>query len=117
MSDGPLVLRAGALEAALSPAAGGSLLWLRHGGEDVLRPAPDNCHDPLGMANFPLIPYANRIANGRFGFDGRDYQLPRNFGDHPHSIHGTGWQAAWTVGDQGANAVRLVQDHARAACR
>lgn len=115
MSDGPLVLRAGALEAALSPAAGGSLLWLRHGGEDVLRPAPDNCHDPLGMANFPLIPYANRIANGRFGFDGRDYQLPRNFGDHPHSIHGTGWQAAWTVADQGADAVRLVQDHARGA--
>lgn len=115
MSDGPLVLRAGALEAALSPAAGGSLLWLRHGGEDVLRPAPEDCHDPLGMASFPLTPYANRIANGRFGFDGRDYQLPRNFGDHPHSIHGTGWQAAWTVADQGADAVRLVQDHARGA--
>ncbi|PSO10106.1 epimerase [Sphingobium sp. AEW4] len=108
-------MRAGALEAALSPAAGGSLLWLRHGGEDVLRPAPGDCHDPLGMASFPLVPYANRIANGRFGFDGRDYQLPRNFGDHPHSIHGTGWQAAWTVADQGADAVRLVQDHARGA--
>ena len=115
MSDGPLVLRAGALEAALSPAAGGSLLWLRHGGKDVLRPAPGDCHDPLGMASFPLVPYANRIANGRFSFDGRDYQLPRNFGDHPHSIHGTGWQAAWTVADQGADAVRLVQDHARGA--
>lgn len=104
-------MRAGALEAALSPAGGGSLLWLRHGGLDVLRRAPVDCRDPLGMASFPLVPYANRIAHGRFAFAGRDYQLPRNFGDHPHSIHGTGWQAVWDVVEQSADAVRLVQDH------
>jgi len=104
-------LRAGALEAAFAPAGGGSLLWLRHGGTDVLRRAPADCRDPLGMASFPLVPYANRIARGRFAFGGRDYQLPRNFGDHPHSIHGTGWQAVWNVVEQSAHAVRLMQDH------
>lgn len=104
-------MRAGALEAALSPTSGGSLLWLRHDGEDVLRRAPGDCRDPLGMASFPLVPYANRIAYGRFAFAGRDYQLPRNFGDHPHSIHGTGWQAVWDVVEQSPDAARLVQDH------
>ena len=56
-------------------------------GVDLLRRAPDGADDPLAMASFPLVPYANRIAQGRFAFDGADHQLPRNFGDHPHSIH------------------------------
>lgn len=63
------------------------------------------------MASFPLVPYANRIAQGRFAFGGRDYQLPRNFGDHPHSIHGTGWQAVWDVVEQSADEVRLRLDY------
>ena len=50
-----------------------------------------------GLAGFPLLPFCNRIAYGRFRWQGRDYQLARNFGDHPHTIHGVGWQSAWTV--------------------
>jgi aldose 1-epimerase len=63
------------------------------------------------MASFPLVPYANRIADGRFAFDGADYQLPLNFGDHPHSIHGFGWQTSWTASETGVASARLIHEH------
>ncbi len=58
-------------------------------------------------ASFPLIPYSNRIKNGRFSFSGTSYQLPLNFGDHPHSIHGVGWQEKWHVLNQEEDSVIL----------
>jgi aldose 1-epimerase len=76
---------------------------------DLLRRAPAGAIDPLAMASFPLVPYANRIAHGRHGAAG--HQLARNFGDHPHSLHGFGWQAAWTASETGESAVTLVHDH------
>jgi aldose 1-epimerase len=48
-------------------------------------------------SSYPLIPYSNRIARGRFSFEGAEHQLALNFGDHPHSIHGNAWQKAWRV--------------------
>lgn len=104
-------MRAGGLEAALSPAVGGSLLCLALDGVDLLRRAPDGATDPLAMASFPLVPYANRIADGRFSFAEQSYQLPLNFGDHPHSIHGFGWQTAWTANETGETAATLVHGH------
>lgn len=111
MNNQPIILRAGALEAALSPEAGGSLRWLSYDGVDLLRRAPDGSADPLAMASFPLVPYANRIAHGRFLFDGKNCQLRRNFGDHPHSIHGVGWQTKWTAKETYADSVKLVKIH------
>lgn len=63
------------------------------------------------MASFPLVPYANRIAHGRYAVAGQSYQLPLNFGDHPHSIHGFGWQMPWIVSDAAEAEARLVQAH------
>jgi aldose 1-epimerase len=92
-----VTLAAHGWEVELLPAIGGAIGALRHQGHDILRPAAPGTSDPLKTACFPLVPYANRIADGRFDFDGRSVQLPRNFGDHPHSLHGVGWQSAWTV--------------------
>ena len=86
----------------LLPNLGGAIGALRHEGRDVLRPAPKGTLDVLATSCFPLVPYANRIANGRFEFDGQTHRLPLNFGDHPHSLHGLGWQAEWTVTEAGA---------------
>ncbi len=104
-------MRAGALEAALSPEIGGALTGLTLEGVDLLRQAPEGATDPLAMACFPLVPYANRIANGRFTVDDEEYRLPRNFGDHPHSIHGFGWQTNWTAKTTAADHVVMVHDH------
>jgi len=83
---------------ALLPELGGAISSLRHDGRDVLRPTPAGARDPLEAACFPLVPYANRIAHGRFAFDGQDYHLPLNADGQPHPLHGVGWQRAWEVG-------------------
>jgi aldose 1-epimerase len=96
----------------LLPALGGAIGRLRHAGHDILRPTAPGAKDPLEAACFPLVPYANRIAGGRFAFEGRQYQLPLNFGDHPHSLHGIGWQSAWQVASCGDDGVVLGHEHA-----
>lgn len=107
----PLALAGAGWALELLPALGGAIGALRHHGEDVLRPTPDIATDPLQTACFPLVPYANRIAGGRFSFGVRDVRLPLNFGDHPNSLHGTGWQRAWTVVEAGADKAVLALDH------
>jgi aldose 1-epimerase len=99
-----LALRCGELELELAPAIGGSIArfysvrdGVRH---DWLRPASARAiddGDPTGMASFPLVPFCNRIRDGRFRFSGRDIALPPNVPPAPHAIHGTGWQLPWTV--------------------
>lgn len=84
---------------------------LRNGARDVLRPTPVGACDPLETGCFPLVPYANRIANGRFAFDGVSAQLPLNFGDHPHSLHGVGWQSRWEVSSSTGDGATLVLEH------
>nr|WP_263486478.1 hypothetical protein [Mesorhizobium sp. ESP6-5] len=73
----------------IAPAAGGALAsyrWWRDGSAvDWLRaahPAAIGRGDAGAMACFPLVPYSNRIRNGRFEFAGRPIQLPR-----PRTIH------------------------------
>lgn len=98
----------------LSPASGGSIAAFRWRGRDVMRPATAEAlaaGDPLGMASFPLVPWSNRIADGRFHWRGRDIALPRNMGDHPHAIHGHGWRNRWSVDAVTAETATLGYDH------
>ena len=103
-------LRAGELTAAITPDVGGSLAsftrrWLEAGRERELhwlRPASDEGlaqHNPLAMASFPLVPFCNRIRNGRAQFEGREIRFPPNHPaeDSPHPLHGIGWQRPWEV--------------------
>lgn len=95
----------------LLPALGGAIGALRHEGHDVLRPTPEGARDALETGCFPLVPYANRIAYGQFEFAGHTHQLPLNFGDHPHSLHGLGWQTEWTVAETGVDHITLAHVH------
>lgn len=77
---------------------------------DLLRPLTRGAKgeiDPRAASSFPLIPYSNRIKNGHFRFRGQAYQLPLNFGDHPHSIHGVGWQMLWRLKNSTAQVVEI----------
>jgi aldose 1-epimerase len=107
-------LTRGDVDAVISPGRGGSLHSLRVAGRDILRDTlgdtPPDPRGPLETACFPLVPYANRIAHGRFRYDGGDYTVPLNFGDHPHSLHGFGWTAGWTVAKAGEDRVLLVHE-------
>jgi aldose 1-epimerase len=67
--------------------------------------------NPHAMGCFPLVPYGNRISAGRFRWAAREYTLDRNFGDHPHPIHGIGWQRPWTTEAVTSARVRLSLVH------
>jgi len=87
----------------------------RHGGAflDWLRPAAATGSPAPGETGcFPLVPYSNRIRDGKFSFAGRAYQLARNFAPSPHAIHGHGWQRPWDVAEQGERHVTLTYRHA-----
>jgi len=109
-----LTLTAGALSLTLGPRAGGSILSFRHGATALMResgPGAAAAADGLQTACYPLAPYSNRIARGRFAFDGAAHGLARNFGDHPHPLHGVGWRRPWTVDQADAAVALLSLDH------
>ena len=86
--------------AEIAPHIGGSILSLTHAGRTVLRPTPEEAVETGAVrrtACFPLVPYANRIADGRFRWDGRAHRLVENFPASPHPLHGVGWRRAWHV--------------------
>ncbi|WP_332659135.1 aldose 1-epimerase [Brevundimonas sp.] len=90
-------LQAGDWRAVLNPALGGSVAELEWLGRPVLRPTPRDAVDPLQTACFPLVPYANRIADGRFVFGGRARDVGVTPGFEPHALHGLGWRRPWEV--------------------
>jgi aldose 1-epimerase len=63
-----------------------------------------------------LFPFPNRIRDGRFTWDGKEYQLPINDGSHRNAIHGFAAQRPWRVVGQGADgASAWVQGEFQAA--
>lgn len=98
-----------ALEAA--PERGGAIVSLTRAGRDVLRPTPEVITDPFDLACFPLVPYANRIADGAFVWDGEAVQLPRNHPAQAHPLHGIGWLVPWAVVAADKTSVTMRLDH------
>jgi aldose 1-epimerase len=100
--------------AEIAPEIGGSILSLMHAGRAILRPTPEQAVTERAVrrtACFPLIPYANRIADGRFTWDGRLHRLAENFPASPHPLHGIGWRRAWSVVSAGAGNCTLRLEH------
>lgn len=109
-------LRAGAMRIALRPDLGGCIAGLWHHGVPVLRSTePEGLAIVRKAASYPLVPYSNRIAQGRFAWQGRPYQLALNFDDSPHPLHGVGWLSRWDVearqGPSGPAEVALTLVH------
>jgi aldose 1-epimerase len=50
-----------------------------------------------------LFPFPNRIRDGRFTWDGKEYQLPLNDGPKKNAIHGFSTVRAWQVVGSGAS--------------
>lgn len=91
----------------INPDVAGSISRLTRNGVDVMRPTPEGAIDALLTACFPLVPFCNRIRNGKFVFEGHKVQLSPNLGDgHPHPLHGQGWRKPWQVIE--ATAARAV---------
>jgi len=97
-------IASGKLGLGLVPEVGGSIAYFRlkrNGASvDLMRPLSEGDRgrrDPLGVAMFPMVPYANRIAGNCFSFRGRSFEVKPNFPPDPLNVHGSGWLLPWTV--------------------
>jgi len=98
-------LRAGRLEVALAPDAGGRVAQMRYDGVDWLVGEQEGGAAAIGWGCYPMVPWAGRLRRGRFVFDGHRYALPTNFGGH--AIHGVGFSRPWQVDSLGADSATL----------
>lgn len=99
----------------MAPERGGSILAFEWRGQPLMRPT--HGAGILDVACFPLVPFSNRIAGGRFGWGGREIALEPNFPevDPCNPIHGFGWLSAWDVLNIGDGELRLEHRHAASA--
>ncbi len=111
---GLLTLSHGDAQIDLAPATGGAIASFTWRGVPILRSTP---RDVIAEGNvrrhacYPLIPYSNRIARGELTYAGQQHRLALNFGNHPHAIHGVGWQRSWRVLTHDTTAALLAYDH------
>ncbi|WP_136686078.1 aldose epimerase family protein [Falsirhodobacter xinxiangensis] len=102
------VLRDGPLTVRLRP-EGGRIAALHHDLHgDLIVPMTDAPFDPEFWPKagaYPLIPFHNRIAGGRFDWDGQPYALPLHPAE-PNALHGFASRPDWRI--EGA---RMVLEH------
>ena len=55
----------------------------------------DEVHPLFGWGSYPMVPWAGRLAAGRFQFRRDVVEMPVNFG--PHAMHGLGLSHGWDV--------------------
>ncbi len=83
---------------------GGGLREYEVGGIAILDPFPlDAVCD--GAHNMPLVPWPNRIRDGRYSFAGRDYQLDLSEPAQHNAIHGFGRWRNWTLRKREGNRI------------
>ena len=98
-------LRAGRLEVALAPEAGGRIAQIRYDGVDWLLGPDDGVPETIAWGCYPMVPWAGRVRGGRFDFDGSSHALPVNFGGH--AIHGVGFSRPWRIDTLDADSATL----------
>jgi aldose 1-epimerase len=109
-------LSAGDLVLELAPEVGGAIARFgvdkAQGYTPLMRPAADGgLDDALEAACFPLVPFCNRVRDGRFSFAGRQVQIAPNLPPQKHPLHGQGWRNPWAVGDAREHEAELVYRH------
>lgn len=112
---GPVTLECDRLTLRLSPSVGGAIFGFEWTSEDQAKPILRKCHTPLekvlDAACFPLVPYVNRIRDGRFTFRGKEMRIQPNMAGDPSPLHGQGWLQSWQVDESGATRAQLNYRH------
>jgi aldose 1-epimerase len=85
-----LDLSAPGVDLVVDLAVGGRLASLSIGGIELLRGPRD---DVLRWGSYPMAPWAGRVRDATFTFEGRQIHLPVRM--PPHAIHGTVFYRRW----------------------
>jgi aldose 1-epimerase len=107
LSGEQLVIAAGGYRAVVTE-CGAGLRELEHDGRALVAGYPVDQHASGGRGQL-LLPWSNRIADGRYRFGGRDLQLPITEVARGHASHGLVRWAAWEVRTHTHDSVEL--DH------
>ncbi|WP_420405263.1 aldose 1-epimerase [Nisaea sp.] len=115
---GMVRLSDGCLHADIWPANGGRIagFFSLHGEDrfDWMVPAPASDIDSGASGSwgsFPLVPFSNRIRDGRFAWSGREHRISVSEQHAPHAIHGHGRNRSWTVERRTGTSLDLTYDH------
>ena len=101
----PLALTAGSSSALVYPGDGGRLGQLDFGAGPILRDR-DSGQDWKGWGCYPLVPWSNRIPEGRLRYREIDVVLEPNHSDGS-AIHGLGADRPWVVIGQSDQSATL----------
>jgi aldose 1-epimerase len=88
---------------------GAGLRSYRHAGVDVTCPYSEDVLPPKCCGS-PLVPWPNRLRNGRYRFDGADLQVALSEPATGNAIHGLARWARWSPVEHSASAVTLRID-------
>lgn len=112
MPAGPLItLENSSQRLGLLPALGGSAAFWEVRRDErwcpIWRPYAPN-PERRTVANFPLLPWSNRLFGGGIHVDGEFFPMVSNRADSPLPMHGTGWMHAWEVVAHSATHVEMA---------
>jgi aldose 1-epimerase len=93
------------VEVVVDLVAGGRIASFLVGDRELLRTAGAG---PIEWGSFPMAPWAGRIRDSTFSFDGRTHRLPARL--PPHALHGTVLDRRWRVVGEGTIATDLGPD-------
>jgi len=102
-----ITLENGRLRLALLPELGASIASFHDGEFQVFRETPPDAiaaKNGRAFSCFPLIPYSNRIRDGRFTFAGKAHALQHDQEDPRHAMHGTARFHPWRLVEHSAGS-------------
>ena len=86
--------------------SGGALRSLTYAGRPLLDGFAEDEQSPGGRGQL-LMPWPNRIRDGRYAFDGAELQLPLTEPSRHNASHGLARWVAWALEEHTANSVSL----------
>jgi aldose 1-epimerase len=105
-----VALKTGNSIVTLAPDVGGGISELVLAGHEILlreRGVDADDSDPRNLGEFPMGPWVNRIANGRFAWHEREICVADGPGHDPQGLHGIGWRRSWSISESSETEATL----------
>lgn len=105
MTDARSTLTRGDLRVVVDADRGSRIVSINHDGHEHL---VTNAASTLDWGIYPMVPFAGRLRDGIVRFNDIEHRLPTNAGRH--AIHGTVFDAAWSIDHLDATSIAMVTD-------